>query len=395
LIFDIFIHLEIKTNSTTTTTTMQALKIKYSDFDPSKILDGAFVEKKSQQKNDPTTGKPMAQTPYTVMDIQYEYDVVVDGVKKTSVGPFYVELPEVLSPKGIEIKANLSGVDTPSLFCQFDLMNPEAADCVKHAVDGDLSTAGFFKQLYHVLATRLLSQDAKKVDKLKTVKTLEGIATLFEYNKTMVYEPLDSVTQEPIPGKNPSKFFNLVNQGERIPGNFKRKETIFSAPYIDPKTNDYAVIPWDVLLAGVEMKHKPLLWIKKLHIGSTGVSIQMEIVSSVVTSIVKSGSVTGQRDTLTDMEKNVEMTNAIKNQIAMLNNLLATSKGETPTAITNTDTNTATGLLAALAPPLALTDGNDSQHVSPPKVEAPALPKGVLGGLTGLSAFPSLSKLNA
>lgn len=375
---------------------MQTLKINHTEFDPSKILDSPFVPKKSQARNDPATGKPVAQTSFDVMDIQYEYDVYdKQGNKTTSVGPFYVELCEVISPKGIEVKPNLNGVDTPSLFCTFDLREPDAYECVKHGIEGDISTAGFFKKLYNVLALRLLTPEAKKVSSLKSMKTLEGISGVFKYEKTMVYEPLDSVTGEPIEGKNPSKFFNLVNQGK--PGTFARKETIFNAPCRDDKTGDFVIIPWDVLLAGVEMKHKPLLWIKRLHIGSTGVSIQMEIVSSVVTSIVKAGSVSGQKDTLADMEKNSAVSNAIKSQIEMLTNSIALSKGEQIDTNKMIMDNSAVALSNMLSAPLAITDGevDETDNNSPSKNETETglrKPAGVLGALGG---FPiGLSKLN-
>jgi hypothetical protein len=93
---------------------------------------------------------------------------------------------------------------------------------------------------------------------------------------------IDQNTNEEIKGKNPVKYFPLINSGKE--GSATRRETSFNTPVKDERGN-FIVIPWRDL-NNVTMQFVPTFCFKSIYYGSGKGSIQFEMVSAIVHDIV-------------------------------------------------------------------------------------------------------------
>jgi hypothetical protein len=100
--------------------------------------------------------------------------------------------------------------------------------------------------------------------------------------KHPVYYPRDKVTLEILPGKSPSMYLQLSAR--------KDSKTMFCG--LDEKP-----IPWD-LLKNVQMTFIPLIHFEKIYVGGGKPSLQMKLVSGIVTSVMSKSSVVRQKSTI-------------------------------------------------------------------------------------------------
>jgi len=100
--------------------------------------------------------------------------------------------------------------------------------------------------------------------------------------KHPVYYPRDKVTLEIIPGKAPSMYLQLSAR--------KDSRTMFCG--LDEKP-----ISWD-LLKNVQMSFIPLVHFEKIYVGGGKPSLQMKLVSGIVTSVMSKSSVVRQKSTI-------------------------------------------------------------------------------------------------
>jgi len=145
---------------------------------------------------------------------------------------------------------------------------------------------------------------------------MKGSVKLYNFNAQMaeatgfknpVYRPRDEVTGEPVAGRAPSMFFKLFSRGKPPLG----EQTLFTG--LDGKP-----ISW-TLMNTVEMKFIPLLSVKRIYIGGGKASLQLEMVSAIVTSIRPRNTNTRQMDTINRLNSaRPELSDTVSAQLAKL-----------------------------------------------------------------------------
>ena len=204
---------------------------------------------------------------------------------------FLFEACELHTSVGISSKVGPSGREEHSIMCKFDLNNPDQALLIDK-----------FGEI-HSGCAYILSQ-VKGVVKLFTFDPKNPEATGL---KNPVYRARDSITGEIAQGRAPSMFLKLFKRGKDA----MAEETLFTG--LDGKP-----IPW-ALLKGVEMKFIPLIHVKRLYIGGGKASIQMEVVSAVVTSVRARNTATKQIDTIHRLQAaNPMLADSVAAQLAKL-----------------------------------------------------------------------------
>lgn len=240
---------------------MSQHKINWKDFRPENLVFGD-VEKK-EAKSD-------ASAKYTAFSIKYKYTVTTkDGKTLTVIDDFNMELPPCISKNGIQSKINeKSGKRETTIKANFDITDPEIPKFADSGSFDDLESMGVMGQLKYA-CTQYMFQNKTKfetaVSNAKKLESLEG------YLDPFLYLPAEAE------GKNPSKFFKLMEIGE--PGSAGRREAIFNYPGKDEKGN-YKKINWDILQNSY-MKVIFCLHIRQVYIGSKK-QIQANVKSGVV-----------------------------------------------------------------------------------------------------------------
>lgn len=143
----------------------------------------------------------------------------------------------------------------------------------------------------------------------------KGMVKMLDYNaqtpenglKHPIYRARDETTGELLQGRAPSMFFKLFTRGKPP----MVEQTLFTDLNMKP-------IPWS-LLEGVEMKFIPLIHVKRIYIGGGKASLQMEVVSAIVTSLRARNTATRQSSTIERLKlERPELTDIISGQIAKL-----------------------------------------------------------------------------
>jgi hypothetical protein len=204
---------------------------------------------------------------------------------------FIIEGCEMDSKFGIQSKPGVSGRLEHSIMCTFDGNNGDHARF--------LETLGTI----HAGCAYILGQ-------------VKGAVKLFNFNPDMaeatglknpVYHPRDAVTGAVLQGRNPSMFLKLFSRGKPP----MVEQTLFTG--LDTKP-----IPW-TLLTGVEMKWIPLLHVKRIYVGGGKGSIQLEVISAVVTAIRARNTETRQTGTIDRLKAaRPELQDAVAAQLAKL-----------------------------------------------------------------------------
>lgn len=245
----------------------------------------------AEQKTIPGTG-PNAKPPsppsyYYQIPLMYNFGTDAHKV----LNDFLLEGPEFETGSGITSKPGQSGRLDNSIMIKFDLNNPDHIRFVE--INGQI----------HAGCAWILQQMKGQV-KLPHFKAEDPEATGL---KNPIYYPRDELSGEIIQGRAPSMFFKLFTRGKAP----QIDQTLFTDVNGKP-------IPWS-LLSGVEMKFIPLLHIKRLYIGGGKASIQMEMVSAIVTSIRSRNSTTRQLATIQRLHaERPELSDMVSAQLAKL-----------------------------------------------------------------------------
>jgi len=175
--------------------------------------------------------------------------------------------------------------------CKFDNNNPEHVQLINTMDNLYQGTAFILNTMKVQVGLRHFNMEAAEATGLKRP----------------IYRPYDKVTGDPIQGRAPSMFLKLFRRGKAP----FAEETLFTG--LDEKP-----IPW-TLLQNVEMRFIPLIHVKRIYVGGGKASIQMEVVSAVVTSIRARGSATRQTGTIQRLQTaRPELADMVAGQLAKL-----------------------------------------------------------------------------
>lgn len=278
----------------------------------------------SEQKTIPGTG-PQA-TPPSAPQYYYQiplmYNLGTD--EKKILNDCLIEGCEVTTTFGIQSKPGQSGRLEHSVMVKFDLNNESHQRFLET-----------MSQLHGGCAFIL--------------GTMKGAVKLYNFNpqmaeatglKSLIYRPRDELTGEYIQGRSPSMFFKLFSRGTAP----MVEQTLFTG--LDGKAIDWK------LMANVQMSFIPLIHIKRMYIGGRGASIQMEVISAVVTSIEPRNSTTRQLGTIHRLQSiRPELVDKVAGQLSRLmtdrQDQLVDPNQKPPNTLTEKDTPTWDGISAS------------------------------------------------
>lgn len=255
--------------------------ILYSEFETEKLKFYSPEAKKIP--NPPGVTKPQAT--YYQLPIAYNFSQK-QGV--SAFKEFFIEGPELETKTGIRSEPAQQGDKMMhSLPCRFDLSDDQQ---VKF-----LGVINSFREVCVAELAKVKGQvglhyfDAKSPD------------ALF---KDPIFRPRDKITGDLLEGASPSIFFRLFKRG-KLP---YVTQTVFTGL-------DSTPLNWNMLQM-VTMKFIPLIHIKHIYCGAKA-SIQMEVVSAVITRIVPVGSASMQMSTISRIrEQNPDLVESVASQIA-------------------------------------------------------------------------------
>lgn len=261
--------------------------VRYSEFDPARVGHNSPESKA-------IPGKQGQFYQQIILNYNYGTD------EKPDVKDLFIELPHV-SSSGISEMAGKEGEKISySMYVPLNIRDPKCELFIKK-----------YSEMFNKTAA-ILEKNRVAV-KLPAFKG--EMSEMCGY-KHPIYYPTDKVTGEKIIGRNPSMYVKLHKAGA---GHLEEK-TLFT----DLKRNP---IDWK-LLYGVEMNMIPLVHVKKIYIGVKP-SLQMEIVSAVVTRLIKKNTETRQSSTIDSwIQQNPDADEKLQEQIAKLN--LDNQGGMTP-----------------------------------------------------------------
>lgn len=258
----------------------------YIDYTSTKLTCTPF-----EQKTIPGTGQQATppSPPQFYYQIPLMYNFGTDDVR--ILNDFVFEACELNSSVGIQSKPGQSGRLEHSIMCKFDANNAGHSRFIE--------TIGQI----HAGCAYILSQ-------------MKGGVKLFNFDPKMaeatglknpVYRARDQVTGEIVQGRAPSMFLKLFSRGTGP----LAEQTLFTG--LDGKP-----VPW-TLLQGVEMKFIPLIHVKRLYVGGGKASIQMEVVSAVITDIRARNTTTRQLSTIHGLiSANPALADTVAAQLAKL-----------------------------------------------------------------------------
>jgi len=213
-----------------------------------------------------------------------------DGERKV-LRDFVIEGPEMTSSQGIITKDGQSGKKEYSIMCKFDQSNQTNAEFIETINKVHGGVAFILKQLKGAVKLYNFNADMPEATGLKNP----------------VYRARDEVTGEPIQGRAPSMFLKLFSRGKPP----MVEQTLFTDIMGKP-------IPW-TLIQGVDVSFIPCIHVKRIYIGGGKASIQMEVLSAVVTSIRARNTTTKQTTTLRRLQdERPELADTVSAQLAKL-----------------------------------------------------------------------------
>jgi len=253
---------------------MDSQIVKIETLNPANIIFNSPVEK-------PIPGTDNKQK-YQEMSIEYNYGTPERPYR----GSFYVECGEVVSSYGI-VTSELNGRKKRSLQIALPLSSPAA----QSIIDG-------CEKIYKACANVIYQN--KTILKLPYFNKDQPEASQF---KNPIYFPRDKMTLEIIEGKSPNMYMTLAERGPN------------KTTFCDLNEN---ILPWE-LLENVEMKMIPLIHFEKIYVGANKPSLQMKLISAVVTSVVSKGKMIRQKGTIEALKStNPDLVNALGAQIQAL-----------------------------------------------------------------------------
>ena len=279
------------------TTEPESLDYSYTKFQGSHV-DGSEPKEKSFDGG---------KTKYKEIPLLYNY-----GTPETPIiDQFFFELPEIKSFGGInstiEEKPPRVEGDPPyikeshAIMFSFDLRDPECKECLTKLDELYMGTA------------KALGKFKGKVNRMH----FNPDAPQGAY-KHPVYWKYDTATGERVPGRNPSMWVKL--------NHWTNNKTLFTDIEGNP-------IDWE-LLTDVEVKMYPLLHVEKIYCGSGLPSLQIKVVSAVITDIVSINTQTRQTRTIDRLKNKAGLKDSLAGQLATLRmakqDVLASSNYQQP-----------------------------------------------------------------
>jgi hypothetical protein len=280
------------------------------------------------QKTVPNVNPPSV---YNEIAIEYNYGEVDNQLR----APFLWELPEVTTTIGIS-ESDIGGRKKFSIPISLNPgTNEEHKKCIS-LMDATYKTCA--ELIYKNRAALKLPHFMKE--------NPEGSGF-----KHPVYYPRDKVSLEIIPGKSPSMYLPLSIR--------KDSKTMFCG--LDEKP-----ISWD-LLKNVQMTFIPLVHFEKIYVGGGKPSLQMKLVSGIVTSVMSKSSVVRQKSTIDRLRQSKpELFENVSKQIEDLR--LTSSDSLLTTTTTTTGTNEEEGESVEEQSPENSPPKAKSKFSAPPKV---------------------------
>jgi len=290
---------------------MPTYKVKYSDFDPSRMIFGKTDEANATGQD----GKPIK---YFRIPIQYLYEVSTsDGRKQNVKSDLYIEGPKEMS-RGPQSKtyAEKGNKVVHSIFTKYDLTNSE-----QHAfINRDNVNPGTI----HKLCLKCCEEVFERGGDV-------GIGNCFSVENmlAMLHYPVKWTLEKgrPVPGENPAAIWKLFRYGKDYV-----RETDFILPI-----NGGQKVAWD-MISGSRIEHQPVFKVDNITIAGGRPSIKIEVASSVVYDIISAGGPNLQEDTIAEAAKDSHVTSKLLDKIKELEAALATktnvseTKEDTPVA---------------------------------------------------------------
>jgi hypothetical protein len=280
-----------KSNNTDNIISMNSKKNIDIDIVPFNNLNiDKIVSSPPNAKSIPNSGMT-----YFLIPLGYDYS---NNNENPRIDTFYLELPKVKCYNGIII--NTPKITNNSNNQQKLDFKPQYQMCIS------FSTLGYdikdfvlkFNKLYMKLASIV---DANKIFCKLPKFNLRDPESLL---KNPLYYQQDPETKEYIPGKSPTLYCKLF---KRDFGNSLSEKTLF----ITPSKKE---IDWKNLF-NCEIELCPLLSIESIYVGSKA-SIQMKMVSAIVTNINPRNSVSRQISSLTEiLDKDPNIVDKVDEQI--------------------------------------------------------------------------------
>ncbi|CAH6420746.1 Hypothetical protein HVR_LOCUS1278 [uncultured virus] len=338
-----------------------------------------------EQKTVPGTGPGTDKPPAFYYQVPLMYNFGTPEVR--ALNDFMFEGCEMETGFGIQSKPGQSGRLEHTVMVRFDSNNPEHTRLLE-SVGQIHAGCCFILQQY------------------------KGAVKLYDFNatapgglfKSPVYRPRDDMTGDYIQGRAPSMFLKLFSRGKPP----MVEQTLFTG--LDGKP-----IPW-TLLQGVEMKFIPLIHVKRIYVGGGKASLQMEVVSAVVTSIRARNTTTRQMGTIQRLQQSrPELIDTVAAQIAKLtidrqDQMLGVPSPAVEQAAGGTEQPTYAGIAPTVQRQPAQPVGHHQQYTPPPAQQytaqivpgvAPPVAPGVLptipalGGTTAMQDFTATAPTRA
>jgi len=323
-------------------------------------------EKKTVPNTGPSANPPSAEQNYFNIPLMYN-----TGVGSSVLNDFQLECCELSTTHGIRENVNAQTKRTEhSIMIRFDASNPEHNKMLE--VMNSIHTG-----------SAQIVQAYKGIVKMPHFNATMPEATGF---KTPVHRKMDEMSGKYVEGHAPTMFLKLFTRGK--------------APFVEQTMFtglDGKPIPWS-LLKNVEMKFIPLLHFKRIYVGGGKVSLQIEMVSAVVTYIKGRGTSTAQTSTITRLlGARPELQDAVAAQLAKITSdrqeqLLASSQ---PSGAGPTEANGNQPSFSGIAPNRAALGAPSTAQLPPPGSlpnigNIPQIPAGStpnIPGITNMAEF--------
>jgi len=239
----------------------------------------------------PETKKTKDQNGMEIVYYQIPFMYNYGSHEKRVLNEFLIEGCEMYSKDGIITKPNARGGNDYSILVKFDNANDDHCKFVEAMKAIHFGTA-------HIL--NACKGQVKLYNFTPNMAEATGL-------KSPIYIARDEMTGEIIQGKAASMFLKLFSRGKPP----MVEQTLFTDPSEEK-------IPWH-LLNTVEMKFIPLIHVKRIYIGGGKASIQMEIISAIVTNITPKNTTTKQLSTINKLNaSNPNIKDIVGGQIAKL-----------------------------------------------------------------------------
>ena len=255
--------------------------VTYEDVNPTKISGTAPI--KRSFKN--------GEICYHEVPLFYNYGTEAEPI----VNDFYLELPEVDSYGIVTKSENKEGKNGPyvktknSMMFKFSMNNPEVAKSVQKLEEAYKTTARVVGTYKGPLKQPFFDPEKPEAS-----------------YKNPIYFHIDEATGERIVGRDPSLWVKLTDY----------PKTLFTAP-LGNGEKEATPIDWE-LLKNVEMKLIPLLHIKHIYVG-TKMTLQVFLISAVVTKVIQSGTESKQVSTFERLRtQRPDLADEVASQLAQL-----------------------------------------------------------------------------